>query len=126
MAQLLSISEQIDRLFDELVHRRWGTKTGLTPAQVKTLEDGWQIEIPVPGLKAEEIDVHVAGRELWIRGVSSRQSEHRAGVGSWARMSRNVSLTRYFLLPQTVDPADVDARLEDGVLKIHIRRREGR
>ncbi|GBD27735.1 hypothetical protein HRbin30_03090 [bacterium HR30] len=126
MAQLLSIMDQIDRLFDELVHRRWGTRAGITPAQVKTVEDGWEIEIPVPGLKAEEIDVHVSGRELWVRGVARRQAEQRSTTGSWARLSRNVSLTRSFLLPYAVDPKDVDARLENGVLRIHIRGRGAR
>lgn len=126
MAQLLSIMDQIDRLFDELVHRRWGTRAGITPAQVKTVEDGWEIEIPVPGLKAEEIDVHVSGRELWVRGVARRQAEQRSTTGSWARLSRNVTLTRSFLLPYAVDPKDVDARLENGVLRIHIRGRGAR
>ena len=122
MAQFLSIVDQIDRLFDELVHRRWGTRAGITPAEVKTVEDGWEIEIPVPGLRAEDIDVHVSGRELWVRGAARRHAEQRSAAGSWARLSRNLSFTRSFLLPYAVDPNDVSARLEDGVLRIHIRR----
>lgn len=122
MAQLLSIVDQIDRLFDELVHRRWGTRAGITPAQVKTVEDGWEIEIPVPGLTAEEIDVHVAGRELWVRAAARRQAEKQWASGSWARLSRDLTFTRSFMLPHPVDPKDVDARLEEGVLRIRIRR----
>jgi HSP20 family molecular chaperone IbpA len=34
-----------------------------------------------------------------------------------------VSFSRSFLLPEAVDPADVDARYENGVLHIHVRRR---
>jgi HSP20 family molecular chaperone IbpA len=122
MAQLLSVTEEIDRLFDELVHRRWGTRSGITPAQMKVVEDGWVIEVPVEGLSAADIQVHVSGRELWVRGVARRETEQRWGTRLWMRASRNVNMTRSFVLPEPVSAKDVDARVEDGVLRIHIRR----
>lgn len=122
MANLPSVADQIEKLFDELVHRRWGATTRILPAQVRTVPDGWEIEVPVPGMRAEEIEVQVSGRELWVRGASERRSERQWPQGLWARSARNVSFARSFLLPEAVDPSDVDARLEDGTLRVHVRR----
>mgnify|MGYP000117904396 CR=1 FL=1 len=127
MANLPSVVDQIDRLFDELIHRRWGTAAArIQPAQVRTVDDGWEIEVPVPELTAKDLEVEVSGRELRVQGTGRKEAEQRwtgTSARSWSWSSRRVSFSRSFLLPETVDPADVDARYENGVLHIHVRRR---
>ncbi len=114
--------EQIDRLFDELVRRRWGTETRIAPSRVREVADGWEIEIPVPDMAPEDLLVEVHGKELTVRGAKRSKRSRQLGSYGYARSARDVTFLRSFRLPEAVPAEAVEARLEDGCLRIHIRR----
>ncbi len=79
----------------------------------------FEIEVDVPGMKREEIDVKVDGDRLVVTG-----ERHHAEEGErdgWHRTERSYGrFERSFSLPRGVQVADVSAGLEDGVLHVRV------
>jgi HSP20 family protein len=120
---LPSVLDEIDRLFDELVHRPWrGAGRQIVPAEMQEVDDGWIIRLPVPGMRASDLKVQVHGRQLTITG-ERQQQKARAGKTGWTRTQQAVTFKRTLTLPADVDPDNIEARIEDSTLNLHIRRR---
>lgn len=120
---LPSVLDEIDRLFDELVHRRWrGTARQLVPAEMEEVDDGWIIRLPVQGMRAGDVQVQVHGRQLTVRGERHHQ-EHQAGGVRWTRTRQDVTFERTITLPADADPDNIEARIENATLHVHIHRR---
>lgn len=119
---LPSVLEELDRLFQQLVHEPWGTSAALEPPELKEVEDGWVLEFRVEGLRAADLVVDVQGRRLTVRGRRRVSERQRQPLGGWSVSEREVAFSRSVTLPVSVVAADVEARLEDSVLKLHVRR----
>ena len=121
---LPSVLDEIDRLFDELVRRPWGAAARqLVPAQVRETADGWTVDLPVEGLRSDDIQVKVHGRQLTVGG--RRQStQARRQSGRWAQMREEQSWYRTIPLPADANPDDIEASVEGSTLSIHIGRRK--
>jgi HSP20 family molecular chaperone IbpA len=71
---------------------------------VQKTEDGWNVEIPVPGYKPDQIDVTVEDRVLTVTGKTERRSFQRS-----------------ILLPEDVDAETIEAKVEHGMLSLGLR-----
>lgn len=118
--------ERVDRLMEGLmgqaqaeVQRLWpnvGAAGGYPSLNVWEEGDVVYAEAEVPGVKAEDLDLSVVGRELTVKGnraapAPSDAAYHRRERG-FGEFSRTVKL------PVDVDGEKVEASLVDGVLKI--------
>jgi len=119
---LPSVLDEIDRLFEELVRRPWGSASALVPAAIREVADGWVVELPNPGLAASDIRIDVHGRQLQVSGRRRRQHEH-VGPAAWQSRTSEVRLQRSVTVPEEVRVEDVEARVEGDRLLLHIRRR---
>jgi HSP20 family protein len=83
-------------------------------------KDGvYTVECAVPGYKKDDISVEARGDEVTISGSYSRESEHKNHYHR--KELRQGSFTRVVELPEEIDPEHVDAKLENGMLKIALR-----
>ena len=120
---LPSVFDEINRLFDELIHRPWGAASRrLVPAEVREVEDGWIVEMPVADLRVEDLHVEVRGRQVTVSGRRQRKEDQRGAAG-WTRIQQETSFSRTIPLPAAADPEAVDAKIEGATLSLHIRRR---
>ncbi len=86
---LPSVFDEIDRLFDELVRRPWGIASRrLVPAEIREVEDGWIVELPVEGVRAADLKVDVHGSQLTVAGHRHEQRELRHGKTARTRTQR--------------------------------------
>ncbi len=121
---LPSVLEEIDRLFDELVRRPWGTpRREVVPVEMREVEDGWHIELPVEGMRAADLKVEAHGRRLTITGKRRQEKEARHGRTGWMRTQQEVAFQRTLTMPRDIDQDEIEAKIEGPVLTIHIRRR---
>ncbi len=74
---------------------------GALNGEVTKTEDGWTVEIPVPGFKPDQIDVTVEDRVLTVSGKTEKRTFQRS-----------------ILLPEEVDPETIDAKVEHGMLSL--------
>ncbi|MBI1817406.1 MAG: Hsp20/alpha crystallin family protein [Deltaproteobacteria bacterium] len=121
---LPSILEEIDRLFDELIHRRWGPASRqVVPTEIREVADGWLIELSIEGLRAADLRVEVHGRTLTISGQRRREQARSEGPSAWSRAQQNIALHRTITLPGEARPNDIEAKVQGANLSIHVRRR---
>ncbi len=121
---LPSVVDEINRLFDELIRRPWGVGARqLSPASIREVDDGWVVEIPVEGMRAEDLKVEIHGRRLTVLGHRRSDEERRHGASGWSRSQREHTLRQTVTLPGEADPEDLEARIEGARLIVHIRRR---
>jgi HSP20 family protein len=75
------------------------------------------VEAEVPGVKESDLELHVVGEELTIKGKRADASEET----SFHRRERGVGpFTRVVRLPLEVDADKVEASLREGVLEIRL------
>ena len=117
--------DEIDRLFDELVRRPWGgASRRLVPTEIREVEDGWIVVLPVEGLGAADLKVDVYGSQLTVTGHRRQQDRQPQGKMGWSHTHQEISLHRTINLPSGANPDAVEAKLEGSTLTIHIGRRK--
>lgn len=85
-------------------------------------EDSVFVYAFVPGVDADSLDVSVEGSLLTLSGKRAPPEVGKDAV--WYRSERFAGeFTRSLSLPETVDPAQVEATLKNGVLVVRMRKR---
>ena len=85
------------------------------------------IELAAPGLKKEEIAIEVEEQVLKIsaeRKVSEEDSTQEEGTKFTRKEFSYSNFTRSFTLPETVDVESIEAKYEEGVLRITLPKKE--
>ena len=89
------------------------------PVDVYEDEHNITLKIEVPGIDEKDINVSIENNTLTVRG--ERRFEKDEKEENFHRVERMYgSFTRSFTLPNTVDPEQVSAYYEKGVLKIRL------
>ena len=77
----------------------------------------YEVKIDVPGVRKEDIEVSIDGRQVSIRAEIRREAEKKEGKD--IHTERYVGSTfRAFTLPQEIDDAKAEARYADGVVQL--------
>jgi HSP20 family protein len=91
------------------------------PVNIEETEDGYIVEAEVPGVKREDVNIELDRNELSITGEIKEQER----VGILRKRTRRVGRFEYRVqLPDVVNSDNVEAKLEDGVLRIRIPKSE--
>jgi HSP20 family protein len=86
---------------------------------VKETPGAYIFKADLPGVKIEDVDIHVEGNRLSIRG--KREAEKREDNETYHAFERSYgTFTRSFLLPDPVAAEHVHAELKEGVLMLSI------
>jgi HSP20 family protein len=95
------------------------TSSFAPPVDVYEDEHHIILKIEVPGIDEKDIDVRIENTNLIIHG--ERKFEKEEKEENFRRVERQYgSFTRSFTLPSSVDPGQVNADYEKGVLKIKL------
>ncbi|MFP5332527.1 MAG: Hsp20/alpha crystallin family protein [Acidimicrobiia bacterium] len=106
------LTEFLDRSW-----RPWNDTTFVPPADIEETDDSFVVEVELPGVKREDVDVELLGRRLTVHG----ERKERERVGVLRRRTRRVGEFHYeVVLPSDVADAEVDAKFADGVLTVTI------
>lgn len=86
-------------------------------ADLEETEDAYVVEVEVPGVRREDIDIELAGRRVHVHG--ERREKERIGI--LRRRERTVGRFSYEItLPGDVDESAVEAHLDGGVLTVRL------
>ena len=89
------------------------------PVDIYEDEHNITLKMEVPGIDEKDISVSIENNTLTVRG--ERRFEKNEKEENFQRVERMYgSFTRSFTLPNTVDPEQVSAHYEKGVLKIRL------
>ena len=87
-------------------------------------DKAYQVRAEMPGVKKEDIRVNVDGNFVSISAEVKQEKEEKT-ERSLLRETYRGSVSRGFSLPAEIDAKAVNAKLEDGVLKLELPKREG-
>jgi HSP20 family protein len=122
---------QMDRLFAHALglHGQWQNATGAaTPAWAPALDiaerkDAYLVTVEVPGVKLDDLEITLEGGLLTIQG--ERHFTDDAADQNFHRVERSSgSFRRAITLPAHVMADEVEATIEDGVLRILVPKAE--
>jgi len=125
--RLSDLRNEIDRLFDapfaELA-RVSPLLSGWTPAlDMNEDRDNIYVNVELPGMKREEIDLQLHQQTLTISG--ERRAENKVEDSETYRAERYVGrFQRSVQLPRTVDSTKVKAQYRDGILTVTLPKAE--
>lgn len=85
-------------------------------------DKAYTIKADIPGMKKEDIDVAVEGRQVSISARSSRQAERKDETSLYTERNEG-QVYRSFLLPAEVDDSGAEAKYENGVLNLTLPKR---
>jgi HSP20 family protein len=121
--QLQQFQGEVNRLFDQWMGE------GQAGAAVFPLVNVWEegdhvcVEAELPGLEPGSLELTVTGgNQLSLKGERKRPVPEK---GVWHRQERQVGVfSRTLPLPYPVDPDKVEAKLENGVLRVRLAKHE--
>ena len=119
-----AVQDRMNRLFRESYSPE-GPEEALTttsfapPVDIYEDEHNITLKIEVPGIDEKDIDVHIENNTLIVHG--ERKIEKEEKEENFRRVERQYgSFTRSFTPPNSVDPGQVSANYDNGVLKIKL------
>ena len=82
------------------------------------------LKLEAPGMKKEDFDIQVENNTLSVRGERKFESSSEVKEENYHRVERRYgSFYRAFTLPQTVNPEQVEASYDAGILRIELAKR---
>lgn len=121
MAPWRQLDERMDRLFEETVGQS-GRQT--PPVELFERAGTLVLRAELPGLKREEISVEVADHTLTIAG--ERKAEQAVEERHDYRCERSYgSFQRSITLPAGVEPGQIAATFQDGILEVTLPKATG-
>lgn len=93
-------------------------------ADVSETNDAYVVEIDAPGVRKDQIDIHLQDRELVITGEIPEPEQQEEGRRRHRRSRRIGQFEFRTYLPGDVNADGVNAQLSDGVLTVTIPKSE--
>ena len=122
--------DPIDRMFPEMF-RRLGWPTRLSdeaPSEIRIdvteRDKDYEVRAEIPGAKKEDIQFNVDGNFVSISAEVKKDTEEKSGGRVVVKETCYGSASRGFSLAHEIDTAKVVAKLEDGVLKLTLPKRQ--
>lgn len=125
MRDLVSMSEAMNRLFDEAFVMPHSGGMGMNSPKVDVVEnaDNIVVKAEMPGFNAENVDCRVEGNLLMLRGEYKQENEKQEGQYHM-RERRQGNFARSIPLPAEVTTDKAHAEFENGVLTLTLPKNE--
>ena len=120
LTPMFGLRREIDRLFDDTFFGRGTGATWHPAVDIRESSKELRLDIELPGMQEDDIEIEVENGTLTIRGEKS--AERKEGEeGRFHLVERTYgSFQRSFQLPQGVDEKQIQAEFDKGVLHISI------
>ncbi len=124
--EMLSLRNAMEQLFAQsFVNPNWmggsQSMTAMPPMNVVETENGYEVDVLLPGVKPEDVEVTVEQNTLTIKGKYSHRSEEEGKSRDWLRQEiSSGSFQRSITFPKPIDPNNIRATFENGVLTLKV------
>jgi len=127
------MQEDMDRVFGQFLSGQSGqgeagSRSSWAPSvDVSETDREWRIEAELPGVNKDQIEVHVQNHQLVVRAEMRDQQEQQP-EGEQRRYHyrerRYGYFQRMFPLPENMTENDISCEFRNGVLTVHVPKRE--
>lgn len=122
LKELETLHDRIQRYFEDFVNFGFSFTDNFNP-RIDISEDDNDINVvaEIPGVKKEDLKITLQDNILTIEGEKKKEEEKKGK--NYYRSERVFgSFKRSFTLPTEVDADKVEAKFEDGTLKINLKK----
>jgi HSP20 family protein len=92
---------------------------------IKETPKDYVLEVAAPGLERKDFNLEVINDTLTISAEKEDEKEEKQDINGFSRREYSFnSFTRSFLLPQNAKQSDIDAKYENGILKVIVPKAE--
>jgi HSP20 family protein len=127
-APFLDFQQHLDDVFEKLIYRRWAIPNPAEwrpPVDIHESAEGYFIEIDLPSVPPDQVEIRLSDRELVVRGT---RRETRLDEALLSHRERRCGPFRISLvLSQAVVPERASAEYREGTYMIRLvkKRRQG-
>ena len=94
---------------------------------VRETEDGYELDIDLPGFKKDEVTAQLDNGYLTIQASKGLDKEQKDKKGKYIRKERYAgSMSRSFYVGDAITEEDVHAKYEDGIFKLSVPKKEAK
>ncbi len=128
---LIKVNERTPFVFDEFLKpwNEWfdagftGRTMNIPAVNITEHKDEYMVSLAVPGMKKDDFKIDVDRNLLTISSEKEEKTEEKGK--KFTRKEYNYStFTRTFTLPEEINKEKIEAKYEDGILKIALPRKE--
>ena len=121
---MLKLNTVMDQLFNNAVVPAFGRSSQTPPIDVIENEDAFTVQVLVPGINPNDLDITVNDQTLTIRG-EWKQSELPEGTTFHLRERSTGRFERTIQFPLPLNADAVQAQYEHGILALTLPKAEG-
>jgi len=131
---------ELERNFERLLRRNWlrpfnwewpfpemaapGLELRLPAVDVIDQPEHVVVRAELPGVDKKNVDVSVTENSLTIKAKARSETKEQKGDYHRCEISQS-AFSRTVALPSSVDPAQVKAKLQDGILEVTLNKADG-
>ena len=122
-----------ERLFDNFMddfnfpiwNEKDATSAHTMKTDVKETENGYELDIDLPGFKKEDINAQLKNGYLTINATTNTNNEQKDENGKYLRRERFYgSMSRSFYVGEAVTENDIHAKFSDGILRLTVPKKQ--
>ena len=130
---LVRFSNQFPTLFDRFFENDlfdWSnrnystTNTTLPSVNIKESADGFEVELAAPGFEKNDFNIELDHDLLTISSEKKVENETKEGEQFARREFSYQSFSRSFTMPNTADSEKINAKYDNGILRVSIPKKE--
>lgn len=118
-----SLNSLTDLFDNEWTNRKFLNSEWTPAVNVIDNKNNYEVEISVPGLKKEDFNITIDNRLLTVSGQSKNEKEEKEKNYTRKEFS-STSFVKTFTLPENIKEGDVNAKYDDGILKLTLNKKE--
>lgn len=122
-----------DEFFDDFARPMKNVARFSAPANavmrtdVKESENGYELDIDLPGYKKEDVQAQLKDGYLTITASTKTDDDRKDESGKYIRRERYYgTCSRSFYVGEDIEQGDIKAKFEDGTLKIEVPKKEAK
>ena len=94
---------------------------------VRETDNGYELDIDLPGFKKDEISAQLKDGYLTISAAKGLDKDEKEKDGKYIRRERYAgTMSRSFYVGEGVEQDDIDAKYENGILKLSIPKKDAK
>lgn len=107
------------------LNRAVSNAQGLMTTDIKENGNSYEISMNLPGVKKEDVQAELKDGYLTVHASTNTSNDTKDENGKYIRRERySGSCSRSFFVGEDVTQEDIKAKFEDGVLKLHVPKKE--
>ena len=115
-----------DKEFDRMMRPLYGKHAqNMMKTDVRETDNSYELDIDLPGFKKDEIKVELDNGYLSISAAKGLDKDEEKKDGKYIRRERYAgSMNRTFYVGSQLTQQDIQAKFEDGILKISVPKKD--